>query len=165
MDLQNKSNISKHFNLIFRITAAYADNLGENIEEDVTNFKNSIKEIIESLKTTQKLTDKYINRLILFVFYIQQSLFLKENWLGKSFLYQDADKKTKLEGYEKLRQRGATIPKEEEEKKWTYNYNELKELLDEETRKKLENFDLNKYKYKYLKSAEFIQKRNNSKCC
>jgi len=161
VDLQNKSEISKHYNLIFRLSAAQAFNLGENVQTDLANSKSLLKEVIQSLKSTQKLSDKYFNRLLLLVFYIQQSLFLKENWLGKSYLYHDADHKIKMEGIEKLRQRGDLIPKEEEEKKYTFDYNELKALLDEETAKKLADFDLNKFKYKFLKSPEFVERKNN----
>ena len=119
-----------------------------------------MKQILVHIQNKFKDKQNWIEKIFFLVFFTLQSLFLKEAWVGKSFLYKDADYRVKKAGEERLKKLGW----EDEIKKKTvdtFDYNELaKEIgLEDLFSKVIKDFNINKYTFKYIKSRELIEKR------
>lgn len=96
---------------------------------------------------------------MLLAHYIMKGLFLKENWLGKSFLYKDADDKLKVKGEEKL----IKIGMEDRIKKRVIDETDYNAFAEEILGAKVEGVDINALTYNFIKSEEVILQKSPCK--
>ena len=145
----------KLLNLIVKVSVHFALGLSGDIEAKLKEFVAFMKELYEKNKDS---VPKII-QIIYTSFYVLQGLFLKENWLGKSYLYHDSDHKLKVDGEIKLEKMGMQdrIKKRIND---TFDYNAYFEQI---MNRKLEGANLNDYTYKFIKGPELINNKSESK--
>jgi len=138
-----------------KVSVHFALSLSGDIEGKLKEFVAFLKELYEKNKDT---VPKII-QILYTSFYVLQALFLKENWLGKSYLYHDADHRLKVEGEEKLRKMGMEdrIKKRVQD---TFDYNAY---FEQRMGHKLEGANLNNYTYKFIKGPDVIMNQSESK--
>jgi len=138
-------------NLIAKVTAYYALRLNDNIETHLASYIDNLKLIYEKGK------EKYpwMNQLMLLAYYELLGLFLKENWLGKSYLYRDADDRLKVEAEEKLKKLGM----EDRIKKKVVDEFDYDAFAEQLLGKKFDQ-SLNNYTYYFFKTEEIILHRS-----
>jgi len=144
----------KFLNLIVKVSVHFALSLSGDIEGKLKEFVAFLKELYEKNKDTVPK----IVQILYTSFYVLQALFLKENWLGKSYLYHDADHRLKVEGEEKLRKMGMEdrIKKRVQD---TFDYNSY---FEQRMGHKLEGANLNNYTYKFIKGPDVIMNQSES---
>ncbi len=150
----NDNELCKLLNLIVKVSVHFALSLQDNIETQLKEFTAILKIFYEKNKDT----NPQITQILLLSFYILQGLFLKENWLGKSFLYHDSDHRLKVEGEEKLKKLGMEdrIKQRFDD---PFDYNAYYEQL---IGQKLEGANLNEYTFKFIKGPQVILHKSES---
>jgi len=140
--------ICKLVNLIVKVSVHYSLNFNDDVEQRIQEYSLFIRD----LYLKHKDSNEKITHILLLAFYVLQGLFLKENYLGKSFLHKDADDKLKEQAEVKLQKMGMEDrikPKVIDELDYNTYYEQV-------LGSKFENVDLNKYTYAFLKTEEAV---------
>ena len=145
----------KLLNLVVKITVHYALILNYNLEQSIKDYISTLKALYEKNRETYP----QISYVLLLAFYVLQGLFLKENWLGKSYLYHDADYKLKKDAEVKLKELGM----DDRLKKKIIDSVDYNKLFEERIGTQKLGSDLNMYSYDFIKSPQFVEYRSPSK--
>ena len=138
----------KLLNLIIKVTVHYSLNFNDDVEQRLQEYTLFLRDLyLKNKDSAEKIT-----RILLLAFYVLQGLFLKENWLGKSFLHKDADDKLKEQAEVKLQKMGM----EDRIKQKVIDEFDYNTFYEQVLGNKFENADLNKYTYAFLKTEEAI---------
>lgn len=147
--------LMKLLSLIVKVSVHFALNLTDDIQSKLKEYNALLNE----LYLKKKDSVPKIAHILLLSFYVLQGLFLKENWLGKSYLYHDADYRLKQEAEVKLKELGMA----EKIKKRVVDTFDYNVYFEQCMGHKLEGANLNNYSYEFIKSPTLIEHRSESK--
>ena len=101
------------------------------------------------MKSAQTISIKNVEKTYLLGFYVLHVLFMKESWLGRSWLFQDSEKKLKREQKQKL-----NILKKKEP---IYDFSSFISKVTKQDALQID--DVSIYGYRFIKEKDFIECR------